>query len=508
MRSLFGCGWVVGGHHENITANHSSQISSAASTLKVAKILIEPKPVLTPEFWEAEGMGCLPPPRCDNCRGCMERGPCSEKHFTHSVKKQAELDLICSKTKLHEGEIWCEYPFKKDPSCLSHNRSTVIKVAEKVEKDLLRDGLYECYNDQIRDQLKRGVAVKLSQDEISSWTGPCNWITHHAVLKDSVTTPVRVVSNSSFNNRGHSLNSCLAAGPNSLNPMLDVMLRFRCQPVAVQFDMAKAYNTLRTGPVERHVRRFVWRFCPTDPWEDYALDRVHFGDACAATQLEVAKNIVAEAGTYIDPEAARRIKDDVYVDDMLTGGTEEQVKRFIGVKDADNNYNGTFSQILAIGNFRIKAYAISGQKSTEESSLLGDKVLGYQYSLESDVLGVRFPINLSKKRRSVRQEKNLSLDDVRILRDKPLTKRLLLGVVNGFGDFLGIAAPFVIKYKSLMRELFLLEEPLAWDDVIPEQFRSAWIDLIIETLEHGDLLFPRCARPSDAVNNIGVSWIQ
>ena len=97
---------------------------------------------------------------------------------------------------------------------------------------------------------------------MDSWAGPCQYITHHAVLKDSVTTPVRVVSNSSFNNGGHSLNSCLATGPNSLNPMMDVMLRFRCWDVAVQFDLAKAYNTLRTGPAERHMRRFLWRFDP------------------------------------------------------------------------------------------------------------------------------------------------------------------------------------------------------------------------------------------------------
>ena len=183
--------------------------------------------------------------------------------------------------------------------------------------------------------------------------------------------------------------------------MLEVMLRYRCQPVGIQFDMAKAYNTLRTGPVERHVRRFVWRFCPSDPWADYALDRVHFGDACAVTQLEVAKDIVADAGAHLDPQAAKRLKEDVYVDDGLSGGTADQVNRFVGFKNGDTGYNGTFSQILALGNFRIKAFAISGQKLSEESDLLGDKILGYQYDLESDVMGVKFPINLSKKRRSV-----------------------------------------------------------------------------------------------------------
>ena len=127
---------------------------------------------------------------------------------------------------------------------------------------MIRDGLLAAYNEQIMSQLERGVAIKLTEEEIGSWSGPFQYITHHAVLKDSVTTPVRVVSNSSFNNAGNTLNSCLATGPNSLNPMMDVMLRFRCRPVAIQFDMAKAYNTLRSGPVERHVRRFLWRFDP------------------------------------------------------------------------------------------------------------------------------------------------------------------------------------------------------------------------------------------------------
>ena len=82
---------------------------------------------------------------------------------------------------------------------------------------------------------------------------------------------------------------------------------------------------------------------------------VHFGDCCAATQLEVGKDLSAEAGEDIDPEAAERIKKDCYVDDGLTGGSPEQVARFIGTKSADGVFNGTMPQILAKGNFKIKA---------------------------------------------------------------------------------------------------------------------------------------------------------
>ena len=95
------------------------------------------------------------------------------------------------------------------------------------------------------------------------------------------------------------------------------MLRFRSYPIAIHFDLSKAYNTLRTGLAERHLRRFVWRFSPNEEWEDFALDRVHFGDQCAATQLEVGKDLVADAGQQIDREAAQKIKNDLYVDDGL-----------------------------------------------------------------------------------------------------------------------------------------------------------------------------------------------
>ena len=91
----------------------------------------------------------------------------------------------------------------------------------------------------------------------------------------------------------------------------------------------------------------MWRFKPSDPWEDFALDYVHFGDVCLATQLEVAKNIMADAGAHLDIEAVKQIEEDVYVDDGLTGGTVDPVKHFVGEKDISGKFTGTFSKILS-----------------------------------------------------------------------------------------------------------------------------------------------------------------
>ena len=177
---------------------------------------------------------------------------------------------------------------------------------------------------------------------------------------------------------------------------------------------------------------------------------MHFDDACAATQLEVVKDIIADEGYNIDPEAAKRLKEDVYVDDCLSGGTETQVARFVGKKLPDGQYDGTFSKILGLGNFRVKAFGISGQKPTAESDLLGDKVLGYGYSLETDMMTVNFSLNLSGKRRSVRKEADLTVADIDRLKSRPLTKRLLLGVVNGFGDVISCTCLTEIRKSTLI----------------------------------------------------------
>ena len=53
------------------------------------------------------------------------------------------------------------------------------------------------------------------------------------------------------------------------------------------------------------------------------------GHQPASTILEVAKSLAAKAGENIDPKAADLIKNDSYVDDAATGGSQE-VEKMIG----------------------------------------------------------------------------------------------------------------------------------------------------------------------------------
>ena len=110
-----------------------------------------------------------------------------------------------------------------------------------------------------------------------------------------------------------------------------------------------------------------------------------------------------------------------------------------------------------------------------------------------------FQFNMSKKRRGVRTGESLSKDNLDQLLEMKLTKGNLLGVTNSFGDFLGIAEPFTIRFRLKMKDLFDRDVPLGWDDPITYEEKTDWINLIIEAVETGNLEFPRRCRPHNAI---------
>ena len=117
--------------------------------------------------------------------------------------------------------------------------------------------MLEAYNAQIQAGIDSNLWSEITVDEMQSYEGPINYVTHHMIIKDSSSTPLRVVHNSSLKNGSYSLNSILPKGPSQLNDMLEVALRFRAYESCFGADLRKAYNTIHTGLVERNLRRFV-----------------------------------------------------------------------------------------------------------------------------------------------------------------------------------------------------------------------------------------------------------
>ena len=531
MKTKFGkTGWILGGSHSSLNVVNPQLSNGALSILTAARIQCIPEvlvedidaqvereldrvsvlkvsvePQLTPEYWESDNLSILPPRRCSRCKQCSETGECSEKHLIHSIEEEADLRALEKSVEIVDGVTIVRYPFKKDPSCLPYNRSSAINIASKLWENLKRDGLLEAYNAEIKKYLDRDTFVQLSKEEMADYAGPINYITHHGVLKDSVTTPLRVVTNSSHKNGKYSLNDLLPKGPNSLNDMLAVTVRFRAYDNVFAYDLSKAYNTMKTGIVEKHLRRFIWRFDESSPWIDFAIDAVHFGDRPAATLLEVSKDKMSKKGESIDPIASKKLIEDVYVDDGFSGGSNADIDRMVGKKLESGRYDGTLSKILAIGGWEVKEFVVEGDMEQSDDNLLNNSVFGYKWNPKTKYMSLKFNINLSKKRRGVRVSPDLTVEDLKSLGDMKMTKRILLGVTNGHGDFLGLADPFTIRFKLLMKNLFDGDSNLSWDDPISNKERQAWIKIITEAVQCGEHVFPRKTRPDNAVAGPRVS---
>ena len=194
----------------------------------------------------------------------------------------------------------------------------------------------------------RGVARKMSQSEVDRWQGPVFYLSHLAVENPkSLTTPVRIVFNSSQLYKGVSLNSFLAKGPDSFKTnLLGMLLRFREGPVVMIGDIRKMYNSVYLAELEQHTHRFLWRDLKVDsPPETWCITRVNMGDKPAGAIAIEAKDRTADLFKHINPAAAEFIKGSSYVDDL--------VDSIDSLNQAHDLAKGT-DEILAKGGFKVK----------------------------------------------------------------------------------------------------------------------------------------------------------
>ncbi|KAI3360692.1 hypothetical protein L3Q82_002551 [Scortum barcoo] len=100
-------------------------------------------------------------------------------------------------------------------------KSGVEATFLRTEKQLKKEPEWRvAYGAQVHEMVERRAAKKLTREMIANWRGPV-WYVSHLVAPNphSVTTPVRLVWNSSQRFKGVSMNDLLLKGPDVLNPI-------------------------------------------------------------------------------------------------------------------------------------------------------------------------------------------------------------------------------------------------------------------------------------------------
>lgn len=139
-----------------------------------------------------------------------------------SLAEERELELVkkdltyVMEDKHSNKPHWhAKYPWIQDPTSLPYNRRAVEATFLRTEKQLAKDPQWKAaYSAQVKDMLDRGAAVKLPESSIADWVGPV-WYVSHLIAPNpySVTTPLRLVWNSSQRFRGVSMNDLLIKEP-------------------------------------------------------------------------------------------------------------------------------------------------------------------------------------------------------------------------------------------------------------------------------------------------------
>ena len=203
------------------------------------------------------------------------------------------------------------------------------------------------YDTQIKELEDMKFSRKLTEQEKNEWEGPVHYIAHHAVLRpEKKTTPIRIVFNSSASFKGHTLNDYWYKGPDLLNNLFGVILRFRENAVAVCGDITKMYHMVAIPPLDQHVHRFLWRNYDTERRPDtYVKTVLTFGDRPAPTMAITAMHKTAKLKQDAKPKAAEAIINNAYVDDICdSAGNASEAKTLIS--DVD--------EVLEAGGFKVK----------------------------------------------------------------------------------------------------------------------------------------------------------
>ncbi|XP_068245411.1 uncharacterized protein [Palaemon carinicauda] len=358
----------------------------------------------------------------------------------YSIKEEKELALIESGLMYYpDRKEWsAKFPWTKDPKLLQNNVSVALARQKGTAKRLMKLGsdYAQAYNDQILDITKRNVIRKLSDEEVKNYVGRVTYIQHHEMLKPgSVSTPLRIVFDSSAKYMGQSLNSFWAKGPNILNSMFGILLRFREKAIGIAGDINKMYNCIKLPELEQHVHRFFWRNLQSNRKPDHCvMTFMGFGDRPSGIIVMLALRHTAALSVKDFPEASLVIMTNSYVDDIIHS-VESKAEAFSLIRYIENGVK-----------------------------------------IEPDVNKFNFFENIPSV----------------------LTKMVVISQMCSVYDPLGFLLPFTLKAKILLRDTVKCDFKLGRDDPLPSYLKEQWVSYFCELFGTETLNFERNVKPTSA----------
>ena len=116
----------------------------------------------------------------------------------------------------------------------------------------------EKHNEEIQKLVDKGYVEIIPHEEIDSRPGKTWYMPHREHLDAKKPDKWRIVHDASRPYEGKSLNDRVHRGPDLMNRLLHVFLRFREHEYAWQGDIQDMYHRVLVPPHDRDALRFLW----------------------------------------------------------------------------------------------------------------------------------------------------------------------------------------------------------------------------------------------------------
>ena len=152
------------------------------------------------------------------------------------------LNMLQNTISFKEGKYESRLLWKEDRVNLPNNRQLAVQRLQSLEKRLARnEDLKTEDHKTVKQYMDNNHSSKFPPDDLTpekaSTTPFINYIPHHAVLNQYKPDKVRVVYDAAAKYRNCSLNDHLLKGPDLLNNLVSIVIRFRLGQFAVTSDI-------------------------------------------------------------------------------------------------------------------------------------------------------------------------------------------------------------------------------------------------------------------------------
>lgn len=392
-----------------------------------------------------------------------------------STDAEGKALAIMEKTtrRLESGRFETGLIWKKEDIEMPDNYKTAENRLRTIEKKLDRDTDIKMeYEKQIQNLLDKGYAEEIAH----SSTSKRKWYLPHFAVTHPTKKKMRLVFDAAAKSGGTNLNDTLLPGPDLLQSLFGVLLRFRQFPVAVMADIKEMFLQIKMKEEDRDSLRFLWRGDQrTGTPKEYRMTSVIFGATCSPSSAIFIKNKNAAEFKEEYPDAAEAIEKNHYMDDYLQSfeSDEEAIKT---ASEVDLVHRKACFELRGWASNRpnvLQALTHDQDAQNKEVELGSkeEKTLGLRWFTENDEMGFRT---------SLRNE---------IALGKTPTKREVTSAVMSTFDPMGLASPILIQGKRLIQDIW--RSGIGWDENIIPKDEEIWKNYMESIDQLKSLRIPR-----------------